>query len=354
MKNSSTSSSKVFLATRGSRILILALKEIAFLALGLCIWVALAEATSHLGGPESTLEYRVNDLLKNHRDVEAIAVGHSHNMALDFSVLGIDGYHAWDGGSDVFEVEYELRSLVPKLHNLRAVFMPMAYWGFVRDNSAVPERRVRNLDYYRAFHSGPISASDRWLYLRASSWNIVRSDHWKVIVEAVLRHKGDTTLPAGIDPADGHSIQSDDFKPMSYEELVEYTKSDPAGVKAHLDIQDACKAGHANLAKDTYTCVVRIIKFLQTRGIRVIFFTPPYFATYTELYYPETIRSMKARMEELVDEYAVEYYDFSTDKDLIHNNLLFKNDDHLDADGAVVFSKKLRAAMHAHEAVDDL
>jgi len=351
LKSLSISSSKALRLIRSSDTLRFALKGFGFIALGFCIWIGLAVGANYLDrGPHSILELRVSDLLTGHSDVEAIVVGHSHAGALDFSALGIHGYHVWAGGSDVFEVEYELRSLVPQLKNLRTVFMPMAYWGFAVDNSAHPERRVRNLDYYRAFGNGPITSSDRWLYLRSRAWNIVRSDHWKSIVEALLGDRRDRALPPAIDHVDGHSIQGSDFKPPAYGELVEYAKK---RVAQYLEIQDTCEVRHPNLTQDTYACVERIIRFLQTKGIRIVFFTPPYFVTYTELYCTETIRSMRARMQQLVANYDVEYYDFSTDEEFIYNNLLFRNPDHLNADGATVFSKKLRAAMYTHEAVGE-
>jgi len=350
LRNSSTSSSKVFQVWNHSDLLRCTLKGITFLALGIVVFVVLSSISSYCNLSESMLEMRVTELLRSHVDTKAINVGHSHNVAIDYSVLEYEGYHAWYSASDFFEVEYELRNLVPQLKELKAVFMPVGYFGFHQDHSLSETGRTHRVQFYKTFGAWPPIKGDLWLYLRGKIDNVVRLDHWKIVATVVLhgREGTDTVLPQ-----DGHRIQADDFEPMTYEELVEFTTNSPSGVAAHLKGQDPADKGHPNLAEDTYACLVRIIRFLQTRGIRVVFFTPPYFVTYSELYYPQTIRSMKDRMQQLVEEYGVEYYDFSTDKDLIYNNLLFKDDDHLNADGAVVFSNELREAMDAYEAASD-
>ena len=324
-------------------------KSVVFLGVGIIILMGLVRAANYLDPPQSALGFRIHELLTNHLNVRAISVGHSHNVALDYRVLGYDAYGAWYSSSDLFEVEYELRWLVPRLKNLEIVLIPIAYFGFHHDNSCSESGKTHRMQYYEVFNRWPPIKGDIGLFLRSKVNSVIRPDHGEALVRAVLFGRVQKTL--GVDPEDGHRIQPSAFEPMSYEDLDTFTRESPSGVSAHLKMQDHADEAHPHLSEDIYACVVRIIKFLQARDIRVVFFTPPYFVTYTELYYPETIRSMKARMQQLVDEYGVEYYNFSTDEDLIYNNLLFADDDHLNADGAVVFSKKLREAMHAHETV---
>jgi len=331
LRNSSTSSSKVLQVWYHSDLLRFALKGVIFLAVGIVVFVALSSISSYCDPSESTLEMRITELLRSHVDTKAINAGHSHNLAIDYSVLGYNGYHAWYSSSDFFEVEYELRNLVPQLKELKVVFIPVAYFGFHQDNSLSESRSTHRVQFYKTFGAWPPIKGDLWLYSRSKIDNVVRLDHWKIVATVMLhgREGTDTALPR-----DGHRIQADDFEPMTYEELVEFTTNSPSGVSGHLEMQDAADKDHPNLGEDTFECVVRIIKFLQKRGIRVVFFTPPYFVTYTELYPPQKIQSMKARMQQLVDGYGVEYYDFSTDEDLIYNNLLCRDDDHLSMDGA--------------------
>ena len=70
--------------------------------------------------------------------IYALAVGNSHTCAFDFNVLKIYGYRVAQGGNDVFEAEYQLRSLVPMLPKLKTVIFNISYFSLFLDNSAIP------------------------------------------------------------------------------------------------------------------------------------------------------------------------------------------------------------------------
>jgi quinol monooxygenase YgiN len=107
-------------------------------------------------------------------------------------------------------------------------------------------------------------------------------------------------------------------------------------------------AGNTHLQRDTYRTAVELIRLLQERDIRVVFYTPPYYESYVELSDPAMIEEMKQIMSGLQQEYGVEYYDLSADEELISDSRLFLNSDHLNLCGARVFSTRLNELMESH------
>jgi hypothetical protein len=113
-----------------------------------CLLLVICEIT--LLGSYKTLDhfspskekYRIEQLLNKKDRINALAIGTSHNLALDFEKLGLDGYTIWQGGQDLFEMEYQLKSLVPLLKNLKIVFMNISYSKFQWDCGAVTKGRV--------------------------------------------------------------------------------------------------------------------------------------------------------------------------------------------------------------------
>ena len=88
----------------------------------------------------SRVEFRVKQLLEKADSVEALAVGNSHACAIDFNILGMNGYRIARGGNDLFEVDYILRAFYPYLPNLKTVLINISYFTFYDDNSAIPSK----------------------------------------------------------------------------------------------------------------------------------------------------------------------------------------------------------------------
>jgi hypothetical protein len=114
-------------------------------------------------------------------------------------------------------------------------------------------------------------------------------------------------------------------------------------------------AAHPGLEQDSYAALARTIEHLQSRGIRVILYTPAYYEQYTTDFSREVasiMDHMKLAVGELQETYGVEYYDFSTDPEITIHPQLFYNSDHVSDCGSRVVSEQLRERIAGESAIE--
>ena len=297
-------------------------------------------------------DYRlqIDQFLQQSSEIELITMGNSHNLALDLNEFDQKGYHLWRNGGDFFEIKYLLDYLLPKFSNVRTVLIPASYFTFhINKSSWKILKRDRRRMYtvipswrfidgeFQEFVLGKI-------YLIFPLETLVRQDHWEMVIQSLF----DKSLRTGNTnrAEDGQEVIAKytacEYK--EFNELVTYTKE--IGISHHLEAQRDSLESHPNLPTQAYEAAVDVIEVLQERDIRVVFYTPPYFEAYTDLYDPETLAVMKGYMAQLQQEYQIEYYDFSTDPEFIHDHRLFYDDDHLNLCGARLFSAKLNKIIY--------
>ena len=175
---------------------------------------------------------------------------------------------------------------------------------------------------------------------------LLQEDHWKRVIQSIFdKNLRTANTNRGEDGQElFEKYRTCEYK--EFDELVTFTKE--VGIPEHTNGQKLSLEINPNLPADSYATAVRIIQKLQARNIRVVFYTPPYFETYNELYDKETIATMKAYMARLQQTHDVEYYDFSNDPQFVRNNRLFYDDDHLNRCGAKIFSAKLNQILIAN------
>ena len=109
-------------------------------------------------------------------------------------------------------------------------------------------------------------------------------------------------------------------------------------------------AVHQGLGQDAFDALARTIDRLQSKGIRVVLFTPTYHERYNTHFMEQgsdIYEDMKLRMDVLQQTYQVEYYNFSDDPEITIHPELFYNSDHLGECGHKVFTAKLLEALNA-------
>ncbi len=99
--------------------------------------VSLLAITEYYAPRYPVEKFKIRQLLKNADTLEAVVVGNSHTLAIDMQALDYDGYCMAQGGNDVFEIEYQLRTLLPKLPHVNTVFYVVSYFMFHVDNAAL-------------------------------------------------------------------------------------------------------------------------------------------------------------------------------------------------------------------------
>lgn len=285
-----------------------------------------------------------SQILQSAAKIDALALGNSHTGSLDMKALGFEnGYRFPRADGDLFETRYYLEQLIPRMPQVDIVLIPISYFSFLGDNRMSAEVEIRRAHMYASLPSWDALPGDFSNYLIGKSHTffpvtrLLRPDNWEGVLYALL----------GSPPEEQGFIEvaAGDCTYMDAETMNASVKN---RVAKYMRLTEEMSARHPDLASDTYNTVARIHQFLQSRGVRAVFFTPPYLKTYTDYYReqdPETVTLMRHSMEQLQAEYGVEYYDFSQDETFSLDITQFKDSDHLNACGASAFSKRFRSAL---------
>ena len=375
------------------------LKSIIFLVIGSLIFIFL-NILADTYDPQR--DFRITQLLDKRDSIDALAVVNSHTCAFDFNTLKISGYRIAQGGNDLFEVEYQLKTLVPLLPNLKMVFFNISYFSFFEDNSAIPGNYCYfTKEEYNLFLSRypnarliikPIKYSDlliidtkkinfqqenilgpayneimnkvsdglglrkncyksipsfRWVkgdfrnFIESKFLSIIRQDHWKNIIFNIIKKRPEISNPNNYYKIDKYGQNTNDlvYTYKSSDSLNKMAKN--IQVPNYLNSCEIMAYFKKDIQYDTYNCLGSIIKFLKKRQIKLIFVTTPVYKAFSEYYDKKYIDLMKKNMQLLQQEYGIEYYDFSRDTTFSYINKFFYNSDHLNKMGAKEFSKKL-------------
>jgi hypothetical protein len=288
-------------------------------------------------------QHHVDQVLHAPEPLEALAVGNSHTAALNLSALGYVGHTVTRADSDYFESDYLLREvLLPGQPSVQTVFVPVSYFSFHWDSAAAEETRVRRWHMYAV---SPVSRFlpgdfDNFAAGKALRFfpvqSVAREDHWQGVWEAWLGN------PPEHVPVE---IAEDDCRFLPPAGLNEQVAARAART-TRLLVEMA--GNHRTAAADLYQALADTIGYLQAHGVRVVLFTPPYYASYNGFYVetaPDMLATMASSVHRLQADYGVAYYDFSADPDFTRDHTLFADADHLNGCGAQLFSEKFRQAL---------
>jgi len=309
---------------------------------------SLADRVAPLEEWHAEHQQRVANLQARGELIEAITLGNSHSDAIDYSILGIEGQSMAFAAADLFEVEKYAMYLADRLPNLKTVFITISYYSFSRDNAAFEPFRTRRLSFYSMVPAwSPIQGdlSSFWLG-RLESYthvmSVVRSDSW----QGVWIGLGNDAPSSNPFPYDGVRTASA-WGNCSHYTLEQLELHAQEIARRNVTSSSQMAAVHPGLQQDAFDALARTVERLQSRGIRVILFTPTYYEKYNE-YFIESgsfmVEEMKQVIDRLMQTYRVEYYDFSDDLEITSHPQLFYNSDHLSECGHKVFSAKLLEA----------
>lgn len=342
--------------------------------------------------------YRMREAINNAERIEAIAVGNSHAGAIDFQELKLNGFRIAGGGNDIFEVEYQIKSLLPKLSNLKMVFLNISYFTFHSDNAALPENyayfdKVKYSEFiskypnvekfvipedyerYVLINTDNIGAIEKnklgqayieiknrfldrtsirkelynsvnyfsWIegdlevFITGKLSRLIRRDSWRRIFTSIL--KGNTKEGSTLFDQYGQGTAERFFEHISADSLCFTAKY--IDVPRYIAVTKVMQKYNQNVLKDTYNALISIIKILKKNKIDLVLYTPPYSECFNDFFDKEYLNTMYSILEDVKHEYDIEYFDFSRDSVFTKNNSLFYNGDHLNREGAKLFSKKL-------------
>jgi hypothetical protein len=312
----------------------------------------LADEVAPLDDWRNEHQERIANLQVKRDHIEAIALGNSHSDSIDYSVLNIEGQSLGFAAADLFEIEQYALSLDNRLPALKIVFIAISYYSFSRDNATFEPFRTRRVRFYSMVPTWSSIQGD-WpnfwfgkLEAGTHIMSVVRSDSW----HGVWSGLADNTPAADPFPYDGIRTDSVWGNCFHYtEEQLELHAEEIAQRNVTSSRQMA--NAHTGLVQDAFDALARTIERLKSKDIRVILFTPTYYQKYNEVFAEQgsdIIEDMRHSVYELQQSYQVEFYDFSSDSQIMIYPDLFYNSDHLGDCGTKVFTKKLWNAMSAH------
>jgi hypothetical protein len=273
-------------------------------------------------------------------EIEALAVGNSHSRAIDFSVLGVPGFHLWRSGNDVFEAAYLAHHAAPQLPKLRYVLVSVSFASLRLDNTAIVSRNLagRRREMYARTPSLRWVAGDGRQFVAGKVAPVARPDHW---LGVVLRVTGR--------PAQAVEVKEDGGMPVAPVPLLS-----PDSLKRHAAARVALSAvmtGESlrhtpDLVVRTTAELDRLARTLGEHGVQVVFYTPPYFHAFVEGQDPATAAETRKVLETLERRHPnAVWLDFSTHPEFTHAPEYYRDSDHLNPPGARKFSALLRACL---------
>jgi hypothetical protein len=297
----------------------------------------------------------MDSLYENRQTIEAVTLGNSHSDALDYSVMGIEGQSMALAAADLFEVEKYALVLIDRLPRLKTVFIALSYYSFSRDNAQFQSLHARRVGFYSVAPIwSPIAGDTRnFLLGKADAYthliSIARSDHWQGVWQGLLSGSSPELFPY-----DGVQTISE-WGECSHYTAEQLEAHAAETVSRNVSSSQLMAAAHPGLDQEAFDALARTIEGLQSRGIQVILFTPPYYRIYNDYFEEqgtEILEYWGQATGMLQAIYQVKYYDFSRDAEIINYPELFYNSDHLSICGNKIFSQKLLEKMSERGKLD--
>lgn len=327
---------------RGDALASVLLRCALFVAGAIGIGVVLHDLRLEVAHPEVGAKKRIEDLLERAPDLRILTVGNSHGSAVHQGSVGRRNGSIWLLAEDVWEIESQLEYLLPRMPELDTLLFTASFGTLYHDNANTthPSRDTVRRFFYAQPPGYPRIDGDwvNWFEGRMTT-ALVRSDHWEPVFAPLFR--GDESA-SGAAPGDSDEdgtprIVARDREPMTHERLAEDAATNV--LPRHREFEANMLELNPDVVTDTTEVLRRIVATCRERGVRVVFFTPPYSRPYLEGVDPQQRAALERVMAELGEEDGVEYHDFSLEPTIADDATNFVNADHLSGQGAEAFTK---------------
>lgn len=276
---------------------------------------------------------KIDSILKNKDEIMSLTFGRSHASALDYFYWNKSGVNMALGGRDIVSIEYLLDFFVSELNNLDEVIIFISYSSLYYDNTSLSKGNLndaRKTLYYATPSFRFISKNDINNFIFGKYLPFIQSRHgWRFIKQYL---QTDDTASSVLSWQNWNDI---------YMSKTDMHKSSEIQASIHSRDRQLSLNYNKNIIFENSNTLRRICELSKENNIRLVFVTSPYYYEYTVNFPKSDIDEMKSIIYEISKEYSVEYYDFSVDSLLIHDNLLYHNADHLNNRGKELFTKKL-------------
>jgi hypothetical protein len=325
----------------------IASKGLLFITIWIVLLATLVAASERVAPIYEPMKLKRTLLQERAKEVEALSLGNSHGQALDFATLGVAGFNFRQGGGDLYEAAFIAHEVVPELPALRCVFVTLSPYSIHADNGAPTgvSRASRRRELYARTLSREYIEGDRTYFILGKLSPLVRDDHWKQVLLALTGRK-----PVMRIREDGTLIRRSTPRTIPAESLAAHgersARRHEAFVREVLRVRPSAAGGGIHALE-------ALIGTAAAREVLVILYTPPYHESYLRAMAAGRLSEVVAAGADLSKRYEnVVYTDFSRSDMFAGRPDLFADSNHLNADGARMFSRLLAEHLRATRGTD--
>jgi hypothetical protein len=324
------------------------LQAAAFLLVGAGLWMGLerlSQAHPPTGWDQVLLD-RMDTVASAPDSVRVLVIGNSHAGAIDPDDLDRGSVSLPFPWNDLAEAEFQVRTLLPRLPELRVALVTVSFFTFHWANDDLDSDGL--LDSRERFHAvSPGWGTVDWdveSLLRGKSYWIVRPDHWLGVAGGLA-----DGLASGLGrrERDDDADATDGFRDEVHRDsaLVRHAEE---RVATTLERKREMTAQNPDLPAENHQRLHGIVEHLQQAGVCVVLYTPPFHWRYLELYESEpSLAEMRALTSGLSERLGVPWLDYS-DHPMSRAPIWFADSDHLNVHGDSHFTGILMEEVEAH------
>ncbi len=293
-------------------------KKIAYFFFPLIFVFLLAETAIYFFGSKKIgLPGELTKIINKKEKINTLFLGDSHMLAIDTSLFDEKVASFWYGGLDLYYMDQLIEKKFISFPNLKTVVIDLSY--FIFSNSNV----IHNPNTINTFFVMGILPNDNSYDYRYLSTIYSKSD--KLVQKFGKKKTENNTVENRFDivrqlKTEDEIVSHAKYKNITQGKIVEY------GIK------------HPDIVFKNIQYLKAIDSSLKKKNIRVIYIQTPHHPAYLENYryfkqYNDIIKELKITNK-------IEFYDFS--KIFENERSLFRDSDHLNEKGAVVFSTLIK------------
>ena len=284
------------------------------------------------------------------KDVKVINFGSSHGGGISYGRLGFEGVSFAKEGNTLYYDLQNFRMIKDELEPGTVVLLPVSYFSFGLDEN-------RTCDYNDAFLNEYYEFLPSELIYDYSEKKRkgVKSFRLQKNFRNIYTNLTESTTKETIESAPKKLINLEDPKDISkwserkIRQLKRKAKEDKTFIKKMRELrQHAKKRVESHMAEGTYVkdaahsyqYLEQLILECKEHGLQPFLLTTPFYSEYNNGFTPEWLyNNYHKYIYKLRDEHNVPYLNYAGDDRIIVHPFLFKNSDHLNQDGKVIFRR---------------
>lgn len=274
---------------------------------------------------------RVKHILKIDKKLDIINLGTSHGNNFNFSGLSINGKSLNRAGNTLYYDLQNFRFVKDKLADSAIILIPVSYFAFGLDENRADKGADKSFvnEFYEYL---PNTSIHEYSAKREISLKINRIQ--KNFRNLLPKKRKEKKKPTEKKPVKNKKKKAIVFDTVAQKELLK-----DFAIKRVVHHK---KIGSFIPPKNNINYLETLIEEAKQSGFRPVLITVPYYKEYAERFGTAWLEeNYNQYMSELYKKYKIPYIDYGFDERINNSPELFKNSDHLNKKGKVVFNKIL-------------